>query len=148
MFRKNYYWSAPMWKCFHYLACNVEENNIEQIIFVKQIISLLTMIIPCLRCRQHARQYLLHTLDDVKDKNELIKYMFDFHNNVRKNNGYKVYNTKILDVYKNKTNIKSHIINVINMCNDSHTFRTKKKLLLLYNTRTTKIKSLLEKLNM
>jgi hypothetical protein len=95
-------WSAPTWRVMHYIAANCKDNKIE-LNKAKNIISHLATILPCVVCKSHAVSYLKsNKLHRVKNKDNLIMFMFRFHNNVKKRTTYPLANKKILNVYKNK----------------------------------------------
>lgn len=98
----NLLWGTYTWLLFHWMAEQIKEEYFiserETLLrFVVQICSQL----PCPTCREHARQYLIHTsINLVKTKLEFRNYMFHFHNvvNVRSKKEYTSHS--ILDKYK------------------------------------------------
>jgi hypothetical protein len=77
-------WGAPTWYFFHTLAAKIKPEYFEehkpQIL---QIISNICNNLPCPSCTEHAKQYIqkLNT-NMINSKNDLIQFLFVFHNNV------------------------------------------------------------------
>ena len=95
-------WSAPTWRVMHYIAANCKDNKIE-LNKAKNIISHLTTLLPCIVCKTHAMAYLKkNKIHRIKKKHDLIMFMFNFHNNVKKRTQYPLANKKILLMYQNK----------------------------------------------
>tara|TARA_Y100000741_G_C18167605_1_gene523847 strand:- start:523 stop:966 length:444 start_codon:yes stop_codon:yes gene_type:complete len=96
-------WSAPTWRVMHYIAANCKDNKVE-LNKAKNIISHIATILPCIICKSHAMTYLKkNKLNRIKNKHDLIMFMFKFHNNVKKRTHYPLANKKILELYKNKS---------------------------------------------
>ena len=95
-------WSKPTWIIMHLLAANCKDNKAE-ITKVKNLISHLATVLPCIVCKSHAMEYLKkNKLGRIKNKEDLITFMFRFHNNVKKRTSYPLANRKVLIMYKDK----------------------------------------------
>ena len=95
-------WSKPTWTIMHLLVANCRDRKME-VNKVKNLISHITTILPCIVCKSHAMEYLKkNKLGRVKSKEELITFMFRFHNNVKRQTSYPLANRKVLMMYKNK----------------------------------------------
>ena len=95
-------WSKPTWHIMHLLAANCRDMK-KEVNKVKNLISHIATILPCIICKTHAMEYLKkNKLGRVKSKEELIAFMFRFHNNVKRNTSYPLANRKVLLMYKNK----------------------------------------------
>jgi hypothetical protein len=75
----------PLWFTLHNAAAHYNTNpSKEEQDMMKIFLISLPGLIPCLKCNQHTMKYL-QTSDlnkAVKNKNNLIKFMLDFHNSV------------------------------------------------------------------
>ena len=77
-------WSIPTWCFFHTLAEKINENFlIQNKVRVIQIIKSICGNLPCPYCREHASKHCRSlTPDVIKNKQDLINYLFQFHNTV------------------------------------------------------------------
>ena len=107
----NFAWSRAVWHSFHTLAANCKDDpgSIEQI---KSIIALFALLLPCVVCRQHAVSYIKPKQGDIKNKDKLIIFLYNFHNSVKKEKKLAISPIEILKQYKNKD--KTHINKIVN----------------------------------
>lgn len=69
---------------------------------VIQIVLLIIQNIPCPICREHAEQYLKkHNIFSCNSRDELIKYVFNFHNDASIHAKNPVFGKEILKKYNN-----------------------------------------------
>ncbi len=95
-------WSVPTWLFFHTLAEKINENFLkthkgEVVGIIKEICGNL----PCPDCRQHASAYCrnLHA-KNINNKNNLIQFLYVFHNHVNQRLGKANYSRNQLKKYK------------------------------------------------
>jgi len=95
-------WGKYTWILFHWLAESIKEEYFQQereniINTIKTICSSL----PCPSCQGHANQYLkLRPINKIRNKDDLKKYLFIFHNAVSQRGKKQIYNESILEQYK------------------------------------------------
>jgi hypothetical protein len=95
-------WSKPTWAIMHLLAANCNDRK-REVNKVKNLISHLATLLPCIVCKSHAMEYLKkNKFGRVKSKEELIHFMFRFHNNVKRDIHYPLAKPSVLNMYKNK----------------------------------------------
>jgi hypothetical protein len=95
-------WGTYTWILFHWMSYQIKNEY-----FAEERTNLLQFIIdicgnlPCPNCREHASQYLSRMpLSMVKTKDNLIHYLYHFHNavNIRGKKAYQPFS--IIDRYK------------------------------------------------
>lgn len=95
-------WGTYTWILFHWIAQHIKEE-----FFVSEREKLLHLIgsicnnLPCPSCREHASNYIKHyPFAYIKTKQDLIYYMYHFHNmvNTRSKKSYQPFS--IMDKYK------------------------------------------------
>lgn len=96
-------WSHPTWKLLHTFASKINEryfilNKKEIIDIIKSILN----ILPCPTCRLDATNYV-KTLTErtIKNKNDFINYLFNFHNYVNLKTHKRAFDITILKQYNN-----------------------------------------------
>lgn len=109
-------WANPLWYFLHGFAEKIDEdyynkNYLKFFNFFKELAS----NIPCPYCRNEAVNRLNkvnpHIICNTKQK--LILFWFNFHNDVNKKLGKKIYNKNYLELYK-RINMRKCIILVHN----------------------------------
>ena len=96
-------WGPIVWKALHCITLKIkdevfekEKNNIIK------IISNICSNLPCPQCASHASGFInKYKIKNVKNKDELIKYVFLMHNNVNKRLKKKIYNFDEIEIYNN-----------------------------------------------
>ena len=95
-------WAYITWIFMHTYA-----NKIKNDFFLSNkgnclgVIKYICWHLPCPICQKHAREYLKnHPIEVCNNKEELIKYIWTFHNSVNKMLKKPIYNFKDLDKYK------------------------------------------------
>ena len=112
-------WGKYTWFLFHTLAEKIKCDEFDKYknLIIKIIISICSCL-PCPVCTKHATEYLrMYPIQSVKNKDELKRYIFIFHNTVNKKKNKEIQNPKILEMYK-KGNLGA-IITIFN-----RTFKT------------------------
>tara|TARA_Y100000816_G_C26108254_1_gene589989 strand:- start:427 stop:870 length:444 start_codon:yes stop_codon:yes gene_type:complete len=94
------HWGPPIWTLFHTLAARVNSDKYlviaqELFGFIKRICSLL----PCPECQEHSIHYIRTCGYDVTTKNNLIHFLFTFHNEVNKRKGKEIEPETIVNKY-------------------------------------------------
>lgn len=105
-------WGAPTWYFFHTIAAKIKPEQFEE--YKSQILQMITNIcnnLPCPSCTEHAKQYIQRMNNSsIICKNDLIQFLFVFHNTVneRKRKPVFLYDD-LIEKYK-----KANIINITN----------------------------------
>ena len=103
-------WGYPTWVLFHSIAEKVNNDfflkNKDKIL--NYIISICNLL-PCPICQDHATKYLKQTRFKyvIRTKEQLKRYLFDFHNVVNIRTKRKKEDIKILEKYKTVNFYKS-----------------------------------------
>ena len=110
--KDNMLWGAPTWYFFHTIASKIKPEYFEEYkIQILQIITNICYNLPCPSCTEHAKQYIqgMNT-NTIKCKDDLIKFLFVFHNSVneRKHKPIFSYND-LIEKYA-----KANFINITN----------------------------------
>ena len=103
-------WAPITWILFHTIAekCNQHNYSNNKGILL-QIIKEICFKLPCPECRFHAVQYMKKiNVGHIPTKNDFIKLLFNFHNNVNKQLKKPIYNFTDLDKYK-----RANYINIL-----------------------------------
>ena len=94
-------WGNITWILFHTLACKIKDDSPVNI--VNNVFSNIIFIcnnLPCPYCRDHASSYLKKYKDiKINKKEQLILFLFDFHNKVNNKLRKKIEIKEILDKY-------------------------------------------------
>lgn len=103
-------WGPPSWTFFHTIAEKIKEESfqvigIELFFYIRRICSAL----PCPECSLHATQFL-GKIDPktLKTKLDLVKTLYIFHNVVNKRKSKSLFNSSLLQEYKNKNLIHTY----------------------------------------
>ena len=110
------YWNI-YWKCLHlisYLYSNEPSKESKDSI-LKLLIKLETDGLKCINCKNHFINYIqsLDRQEIVKDKESLINFFIDLHNNINRRNGKKELNrVEVNKLYSDKKNIISELLKV------------------------------------
>jgi hypothetical protein len=96
-------WGPTTWTFFHVLAEKINEDfflkNKNEVL---QIIVTISNNLPCPLCSEHARSITSKkNLRIIKNKQDLIRFLNYFHNNVNMRNGKQLFHMKDMDRYKN-----------------------------------------------
>ena len=108
-------WGEPFWNFFHILAEKVREGEFQTI--RKGLLDMIFIIcsnLPCPDCKTHALQIMKSTnLNHISSSKEnLINFLWEFHNHVNKKNKGEFYPKEKLEVYKT-ANTKKVIVSFI-----------------------------------
>lgn len=96
-------WGVPTWYFFHSFAEKITENLFNnQREECLELLSKICSSLPCPYCKDHAVNYLSkHNFMEIKTKEQLKMFFFNFHNDVNKRRKIKQEGIEILNKYKN-----------------------------------------------
>lgn len=105
-------WGAPTWYFLHTIAAKIKPAEFQQ--YKLQILELIKNIcynLPCPSCTEHAKQYIQRmNPTSIICKDDLIKFLFVFHNNVNERKHKPVFSyEELIEKYKN-----ANLINITN----------------------------------
>lgn len=124
--KKKMKWGEPVWFFFHTMAEKVKPQSFT--IVRAELLKLITSIcsnLPCPTCSQHATTYLANTnINVIQTKEQLIEFLFTFHNEVNKRKGVSLFPRELLHEKYSKANTLN-IINyfLVNMLDKSYSIR-------------------------
>lgn len=97
--KEQLYWGKLTWWLFHTIAEKM--NDIKELSNITNLIILICHNLPCPYCKDHAKIYLNKKPINkmVKTKEELKKYIYDFHNVVNLRTKKNIYPPEILNQY-------------------------------------------------
>lgn len=131
-------WGPPVWIFFHTLAEKINDNYFTKMKMpVLNIIKLIAKNLPCPKCSKEASIFLEKmNANNIRTKQELINYIYMFHNYVNKKNNKPLFNSQKIGVYKSLNVYKVFI-------NFTRVFHTRGNMQLLTESfqRTLAIKS-------
>lgn len=99
-------WGKPTWIFFHTMCEKIKEDN--NSIFEELISYIVTICnsLPCPLCTKHAIDYMKkNKTNKIKTKEELRKYLFNFHNEVNKMKNKPIFEYSTLEKYKSESTI-------------------------------------------
>ena len=111
-------WGPNIWYIVHGISYKISNEN-----FLKyknefiELIKLLFTNLPCPDCSKHASDKLNKTnFDNILSKDDMIKFLFNFHNHVNKKTNNNTFLYEKLYIYKkiNLNNIYNNIIIIYN----------------------------------
>jgi len=105
-------WGEPTWLFLHTMAQKIKPEYFDTIRqgFLGQI-SAICRNLPCPDCANHAATYLDNSnFNRIKKKEDLILFLYDFHNTVNAKKGYPLFSKS--DLYDKYS--KANTMNVIN----------------------------------
>tara|TARA_Y100000768_G_scaffold388785_1_gene387180 strand:- start:3417 stop:3866 length:450 start_codon:yes stop_codon:yes gene_type:complete len=107
-------WGNAVWYLFHTLAYKLKNKNHipELVVQIKEICNNL----PCEICKAHSLELLKQSnINNINDKNQLINFLFEFHNLINKKIGNPIFTidqhnqlysrAKTVDIIKNFINV-------------------------------------------
>jgi hypothetical protein len=96
-------WGSHAWFFLDSIVLSIDNTNLKD---YKVFFTSLAKVLPCGKCRIHYAQYLeRYPLDDVKDKDEMMIWLNNLHNQVRVRNNQKPRNIAcVLQYYNNQYN--------------------------------------------
>jgi len=123
-------WGPPCWFLMHSLATRVKNEKFETI--KEELWKLINEIcnnLPCPDCRNHAMVAMKNAKKGLilRSKQNLETFLFDFHNNVNKRKGYRVFTKEEYDKRYQTANLK----NVVEVFVNSFNFSTKNSNLMM-----------------
>lgn len=101
-------WGPPIWNLLHAISCKIHESYFQE--HKKELLDIITAIItnlPCHICSTYAKQYItMYNFHRIQTKQELILFMYHFHNavNQKKNNPF--FDIDQLIIYQNTVTFK------------------------------------------
>jgi len=101
-------WGIPTWYFLHTMVEKFDSNYYKTVSnSVTNIIVELFNNLPCPHCKEHANQYIKkNNIYKIRTREEMIEYLFNFHNFVNKSLNHQIQNRKILDLYKRMNFVK------------------------------------------
>lgn len=86
-------WGPPTWMMFHTMAEKIDERFFAQnSLNILQLIQTICHNLPCELCSNHAKQYMNKVqFNTIRTKDDLKRFLFDFHNDVNKRKGYPLF---------------------------------------------------------
>lgn len=120
-------WGEPVWLLLHTLCEKVKSDSFSEIRqgFLN-IIYIICTNLPCPECSAHAKTYLDgNQFIAIQTKDQLIRFIFDFHNSVNSRKGFPIFKYQDLQKYStaitvniiynfmNSYNVKNHSIHMI-----------------------------------
>lgn len=110
-------WGNHIWYFMHCLAEKIKsEYFLEEKNNIIDIIKKISNNLPCPECSDHANTLLKkYNFKNINDKNQLKKFLYEFHNSINIKLNKPVFNYELLDeTYKNSNIfIALHNINII-----------------------------------
>jgi len=96
-------WGPITWNLLHTIAEKIYDDRF--IHAKKDVISIVLLIIeniPCPICREHAEKYVKkHNINLCNNRNDLIMYLFNFHNEASIQAKNQIFSSDVLKKYKN-----------------------------------------------
>lgn len=97
MFDKNV-WGPKLWEIMHTFSFSYPINpNLQHKQSAYNFYSSISLLIPCENCSSHCKEYIYNNQPKVNSKEELILWVFNFHNEVNKRLNKPIY--KLSDLY-------------------------------------------------
>ena len=96
-------WGPSVWNLFHCMSIKLHEEQFNQSKFITiEIIKKICYNLPCPTCREDAMKIVKNLQPEkFKTKQNLINFVFNFHNHVNKKLGKPDYDFKDIDKYNN-----------------------------------------------
>jgi len=109
-------WGNAVWLLFHTLAIKLKDEHVNELPILIYHISQICSNLPCPDCLQHASSVMNNVNKNYisQSKDNLITFLWDFHNNVNKRIKGKYYPKDDLEIYKsaNTINVIKNFINI------------------------------------
>ena len=97
-------WGKPIWTFFHVMSQKMKDEYFTVLIggFMKMIVSICS-VLPCPVCSKHAIEYINSVnINNIRTKNNLIDFFYNFHNDVNKRKGYQMFRREdVVSTYEN-----------------------------------------------
>lgn len=96
-------WGPAVWNLFHCISIKVKPEQFKNCSpLIIKIIKNIAFNLPCPECKEHASKILKNvTHENFKTQNDLINFLFNFHNHVNGRTNKPQYSFEILEKYKN-----------------------------------------------
>tara|TARA_B100000902_G_C27134407_1_gene825308 strand:- start:407 stop:1018 length:612 start_codon:yes stop_codon:yes gene_type:complete len=114
-------WGRATWFLFHTLAHKVKDQYFLQVKseLCNNIFKICSSL-PCLMCQEHAVDYMKKVnFNNIKTKTDLKNMLFNFHNVVNENKGYKKFTYEELDKKYEEANLHKIINNFFSVMSKS-----------------------------
>ena len=115
-------WGPNIWYLFHTIAYKLKESSFD--IVKKNIFDITKSIcntLPCDECSKHAITLLSkYNFDTIKNKKDLIKFYYNFHNFVNKKLNKSIFDEEKLEELYNKANFNNIYNNFIKIYNTNN----------------------------
>ena len=113
-------WGPNIWYIVHGISYKISDEN-----FLKykndfiDLIKLLFTNLPCPECSKDATEKLNKTnFDNILSKDDMIKYLFNFHNYVNQKTNKPIFSYEEMKIYE-KINLKNSYNNIIIIYNNN-----------------------------
>uniref|UniRef100_A0A6C0KE92 thiol oxidase n=1 Tax=viral metagenome TaxID=1070528 RepID=A0A6C0KE92_9ZZZZ len=95
-------WGSITWIFFHTISYRINNSYfLSHRLDILNIISKICGVLPCPYCREHANKYLAKNhFYHIRTKEQLISFLFNFHNNVNQRLHKTTESNSILNKYK------------------------------------------------
>jgi hypothetical protein len=95
-------WGKYTWIFFHTLAEKIKDDSFHEYKhIITGIIHDICSCLPCPICKEHAMETLkVKNIHNVQSKNELIMFIYHFHNTVTNKKKLKMFDNSVLNQYK------------------------------------------------
>jgi len=111
-------WGNAVWLLFHTLAAKLKEEYISEIPILVSHIASICNNLPCPDCQKHASTVMknVNKLHISSSKENLIHFLWEFHNHVNKKTKGEFYSKEKLSVYETAItrNVISNFITIMN----------------------------------
>jgi len=111
-------WGNAVWLLFHTLAIKLKDEYVSELPILVTHITQICNNLPCPDCQQHASKTMavVNKANICASKENLIDFLWMFHNDVNKRTKSTFFSKEALDIYKtsNTQNIIKHFIRVMN----------------------------------
>lgn len=114
-------WGRATWFLFHTLAHKIKDQYFLQIkLQLCNNILKICSSLPCLMCQEHAVEYIKKiNFDNIKTKMDFKNMLFNFHNVVNENKGYRKFSYDELDNKYENANLHKIINNFFSVMSRS-----------------------------
>lgn len=110
-------WGNAVWLLFHTLAEKINPDQLSELPALVAHISSICNNLPCPDCQQHATRVMtqVNKAHITASKENLIHFLWTFHNDVNKRTKAALYPKESLDKYKtaNTVNVIKHFIHIM-----------------------------------
>ena len=93
-------WGSKIWIFLHAFSVKIKDNTFnENKLMILEFIELIFNNLPCIICKKESLLYFNQKKETINSKNDLILFIFDFHNNVNLKLDKKKFDFSIIERY-------------------------------------------------